>query len=106
MKTVEGKTTKFSAEREQNEKFSTAQSYWKSNIESSEGHSVFEYRSFEMCSFIISHEDGWDVDSKILQYQRVYGTINRRLERQFKRETAFKFYKVMAVSSLLYVSEA
>jgi hypothetical protein len=46
-----------------------------------------------------------DINVKLQIFQQICGTIKRTLARKVRKETLFRFYKIMAIPTLLYGSE-
>jgi hypothetical protein len=46
-----------------------------------------------------------DINVKLLRFQQICGTIKRTLARKVRKETLLRFYKIMAIPTLLYGSE-
>lgn len=47
-----------------------------------------------------------DIEKKVNRFQMICGTIGRTLGRKTRKEIQMKFYKVMAVPTLIYGSES
>ena len=62
--------------------------------------SQFQYLG---CNITYQFDDA--IQIKINRFQAICGTINRTLGRKTRKETQMKFYKVMAIPTLLYGSE-
>ena len=59
--------------------------------------------TFLGCDIIYDYDH--DVQKKLHKFQHLCGTMIRTLKGKTRPETQLKFYKVMAVPSLLYGSE-
>jgi hypothetical protein len=46
-----------------------------------------------------------DINVKLQRFQQISGTIKRTLARKVRKETILRFYKIMAIPTLLYGSE-
>jgi hypothetical protein len=53
----------------------------------------------------VTYNEDKDCDKKLHKFQAICGTIRRTLQRKARNETQIKFYKVMAVPTILYGSE-
>ncbi|KAJ4447044.1 hypothetical protein ANN_09033 [Periplaneta americana] len=56
------------------------------------------------CDISFNYEK--DIEKKVNRFQMICGTIGRTLGRKARKETQMKFYKVMAVPTLIYGSES
>jgi hypothetical protein len=46
-----------------------------------------------------------DINVKLQRFQQICGTIKRTLAGKVRKETLFRFYKIMAIPTHLYGSE-
>jgi hypothetical protein len=46
-----------------------------------------------------------DISVKLQRFQQICGTIKRTLDGKVRKETLVRFYKIMAIPTLLYGSE-
>lgn len=66
---------------------------------------VQQVTSFTYLGCEISFNDDDEVKKKLHRFQYMCGTIRRTLKGKVREETQLKFYKTMAVSTLMYGSE-
>lgn len=60
---------------------------------------------FQYLGCDITYDEDKDIKNKVNTFQRICGTIRRTLKNKTRKETQIKFYKVMAVPTVLYGSE-
>ena len=61
---------------------------------------------FQYLGCDITFEEEQDINKKINTYQHICGTIRRTIKGKTRRETQMKFYKVMALPTVLYGAES
>ena len=69
------------------------------------GKIIEQMRDFNYLGCNISYCERKEVNIKVNKFQRMCGTISRSLKGKTQLSTQIKFYKVMAVSVLMYGSE-
>jgi hypothetical protein len=67
---------------------------------------IEQVSKFKYLGYTLSCMSDCDIKEKISLFQRLCGTIRRILYNKTRKDTQVKLYKIMAVPTLLYVSEA
>jgi hypothetical protein len=67
---------------------------------------IEQVSKFRYLGYTLSYVSDYDIKGKISLFQRLYGTIRRTLYNKRRKDTQVKLYKIMAVPTLLYGSEA
>lgn len=67
--------------------------------------SIEQVNAFNYLGCCLSYVNSRDVDTKLAKFQQLLGTIKLTLLKKVRPETILKFYKVMAIPTLLYGSE-
>jgi hypothetical protein len=67
---------------------------------------IEQVNSFNYLGCNLSYTSSRDTDNKLAKFQQLIGTVKRTLFWNVRHETVIKFYKTLALSTLLYGSEA
>ncbi|KAJ4436238.1 hypothetical protein ANN_18868 [Periplaneta americana] len=66
---------------------------------------IEQVNNFNYLGCNISYDKTSNVEIKLPKFQQLVGTIKRTLCNEVRKETVLKFYEVLAIPSLIYVSE-
>lgn len=66
---------------------------------------IEQVSSFKYLGSMITYRKNMEIEKKLNKFQQICGTINRCLRNKTTRETKLKFYKTVAVPTLIYGSE-
>ena len=66
---------------------------------------VSQVNEFNFLGNYVSQRDEIDLGKKIERFNYISGIIYRNLKNKVRKDTLVKFYKTMAISSLLYSNE-
>lgn len=66
---------------------------------------VVQVNSFNCLRDRINYQNDRDMDNKVNKFQCICGTTNRKLRNKVRKETKLKFYKTVAMPTLLYGCE-
>jgi hypothetical protein len=67
---------------------------------------IEQVSKFRYLGYTLSYISDYDIKEKISLFQRLCGTIRRILYNKTRKDTQVKLYKIIAVRTLLYGSEA